>query len=143
MLMRMAAQSARTGSEEFPVPVVTRQTRQKQSLRRAFVEADRPLSPEEALALARHDVPGISMATVYRNIGSLVEEGWLTAVELPGAAPRYEVAGKQHHHHFQCNDCAKVYELTGCEITVTQALPKGFRLTGHEYFLYGTCADCR
>ena len=123
--------------------VATRQTKQKQALRDAFVEADRPLSPDEVLRLAKKQVPGMSIATVYRNIGSLVEDKWLSTVELPGAASRYEVAGKQHHHHFQCNDCAKVYELSGCELPAKTNLPKGFRVTGHEFFLYGTCADCR
>ncbi len=120
-----------------------RQTKQKQALRNAFTEADRPLSPDEALRIAKESVPGMSLATVYRNIGNLVEEKWLVAVELPGAAARYEVAGKKHHHHFQCDTCEKVYELAGCEMPVKPTLPKGFRVTGHEFFLYGTCADCR
>ena len=125
------------------MPIIPRQTRQKQAIRDAFTQADRPLSPEEVLALARKDVSAMSIATIYRNIGSLVEEQWLTVVALPGAAPRYEVAGKQHHHHFQCNDCEKVYELSGCEFAIKPQLPKGFRVTGHEFFLYGICADCR
>ncbi|MGI4854971.1 MAG: Fur family transcriptional regulator [Janthinobacterium lividum] len=125
------------------MPAATRQTKQKQALRDAFVEADRPLSPEEVLALAKQRVPGMSIATVYRNVGALVEDKWLAMVELPGAAPRYEIAGKQHHHHFQCNDCEKVYELAGCDLPLRPSLPRGFRVTGHEFFLYGTCADCR
>lgn len=123
--------------------VIPRQTRQKQAIRNSFTQADRPLGPEEVLTLAKANVAGMSIATVYRNIGSLVEEGWLTAVALPGTSPRYEVAGKKHHHHFQCNDCEKVYELSGCDIAVTPQLPKGFRMTGHDFFLYGTCAECR
>lgn len=122
---------------------LTRQTKQKQALRDAFVEADRPLSPDEALHLAKRHVPGMSIATVYRNIGSLVEDKWLTTVDLPGAASRYEVAGKQHHHHFRCTDCEKVFELAGCDLPARPMLPKGFRVTGHEIFLYGSCADCR
>ena len=125
------------------MPAATRQTKQKQALRDAFVEADRPLSPEEVLRMARASVPGMSIATVYRNVGSLVEDKWLAVVELPGAAPRYEVAGKQHHHHFQCNNCEKVYELSGCDLPMEPCLPGGFHVTGHELFLYGTCADCR
>ena len=125
------------------MPIIPRQTRQKHAIRDSFVKADRPLSPEEVLTLARKNVSGMSIATVYRNIGSLVEEGWLAAVALPGASARYEVAGKKHHHHFQCNDCEKVYELSGCDFAVKTLLPKGFRMTGHEFFLYGTCAECR
>ncbi len=125
------------------MPANLRNTRQKAALRTAFLEADRPLSPDEVLRLAHQQVPGMSIATVYRNIGSLVNDGWLTPIELPGAPARYEVAGKQHHHHFQCNACEKVYELHGCEMPFHLGLPNGFEVSGHEFFLYGTCTDCR
>ena len=124
------------------MPAEIRNTRQKQAIRNAFTEADRPLSPDEALGYAKTDVPRVSLATVYRNITSLVEKGWLTRVDLPGQPSRYEVAGKKHHHHFHCNDCGKVFELGECEGLPKAKLPRGFRATGHEIFLYGSCADC-
>ena len=83
--------------------VQPRKTRQKEAIRTAFLTADRPLSPEETLAYAQQQVDGISIATVYRNIGALVEDKWLMPVEIPGESTRYEVAGKEHHHHFHCN----------------------------------------
>jgi Fur family ferric uptake transcriptional regulator len=120
-----------------------RNTKQKEAIRAAFVDADRPLSPEETLASAKEEVDGISLATVYRNINALVADQWLVPVDIPGQATRYEVAGKAHHHHFQCNDCGKLFELAGCEIQVKPKLPRGFLATGHEFFVYGTCAECR
>ncbi len=125
------------------MPIQIRNTRQKEAIRTTFTEAGRPLSPEETLRAAQRRVKRISLATIYRNIGSLVEDQWLTPVEIPGDVTRYEVAGKAHHHHFQCRDCSKVYELEGCDIALKPKLPRGFRATGHEFFLYGTCADCR
>jgi Fur family ferric uptake transcriptional regulator len=119
-----------------------RHTRQKEAIRKAFIEADRPLSLEEALASAQENHSGLGIATVYRNIKSLVEEGWLTPVEIPGDSPRYEIAGKKHHHHFHCNDCGKLYELEDCVEYIKPKLPRGFRATGHEFFLYGICATC-
>lgn len=119
-----------------------RNTRQKEAIRAAFAEHDRPLSPPEALLAAQGRVPGVSVATVYRNIHALVEEGWLTPVEVPGQGTRYEVAGKEHHHHFQCTECGKTFELSGCELQARPNLPRGFQLTGHEIFLYGSCAAC-
>lgn len=123
--------------------VQQRNTRQKEAIRRAFIEADRPLSPEETFSSAREQVEGISLATVYRNINALVADTWLTPVEIPGQATRYEVSGKEHHHHFQCKGCGKLFELEGCEIQVKPKLPRGFVATSHEFFVYGTCAECR
>ncbi|MGI4826699.1 MAG: Fur family transcriptional regulator [Janthinobacterium lividum] len=122
--------------------VRARKTKQKDAIRAAFLIADRPLSPEETLKHAKESVAGISIATVYRNIGTLLEEHWLTCVSVPGETDRYEVAGKEHHHHFRCTTCGKVFEMPGCSVQYRQDLPVGFHVTGHEFFLFGVCADC-
>jgi Fur family transcriptional regulator, ferric uptake regulator len=120
----------------------TRNTRQKDAIRAAFVNADRPLSPDEAFSFAQKQVDALSIATVYRNISSLVEDGWLAAVAVPGGVARYEVAGKAHHHHFQCKICGTVHELEGCDIDARPKLPRGFKYTGHDMFVYGVCPAC-
>jgi Fur family ferric uptake transcriptional regulator len=125
----------------MPQPI-QRNTRQKQAIRDAFIEADRPLSPEEVLAAAQHDYETLGIATVYRNIKSLLAEDWLDPVSLPGQATRYEVAGKAHHHHFHCRKCGRMYELGNCNGTVLPRPPRGFRVAGHELLLYGDCARC-
>lgn len=106
------------------------------------MRANRPLGPEEVLRSARQLQSRLGIATVYRNIQALVEERWLQPVEVPGNTTRYEVAGKEHHHHFHCNQCGRLFDLEGCVAEVTPKLPKGFRATGHEFFLYGVCAEC-
>lgn len=119
-----------------------RNTRQKAAIREVFEASDRPMSPQEVLADASARIEGMGLATVYRNIKALVEEGWLTPVDLPGEAPRYEVSGKEHHHHFHCQACDKVFELPGCSLTAKPALPKGFVAVSHEIVVYGLCALC-
>jgi Fur family ferric uptake transcriptional regulator len=127
----------------MPTVPQTRNTRQKDAIRAAFLDADRPLSPEEALAFAQKQVKAVSIATIYRNIASLVEDQWLTPVDVPGQATRYEVAGKAHHHHFQCTHCNTVHELAGCAMQTRPKLPRGFTYASHEFFVYGTCAACK
>jgi Fur family ferric uptake transcriptional regulator len=124
------------------MPIQPRNTKQKDAIRGAFTQADRPLSHEEALKLAQESVDGLSIATIYRNINLLVEEKWLTPVEIPGDTTRYEVSGKEHHHHFQCNLCGKLFDLQGCGIELKAKLPRGFKTTGHEFFVYGLCSAC-
>lgn len=119
-----------------------RNTRQRGAIRRALQRADRPLSPNEVLAEARTEVGGLGIATVYRNIRALVDEGWLATVELPGEVARYELGGKAHHHHFHCRTCDRVFEVEGCPGSLQSLVPRGFALDGHEVVLYGTCAEC-
>jgi Fur family ferric uptake transcriptional regulator len=73
-----------------------RNTKQKAAIREAFLENDRPLSPDEALKAARLHHPRLGIATVYRNIQALVAEKWLQMVALPGDTARYEISGKKH-----------------------------------------------
>lgn len=120
-----------------------RRTRQREAICRAFEAADRPLKPEEVAQAAAADVPNIGIATVYRNISALVEEGWLTAVEIPGQSSRYELAGKHHHHHFLCRSCQQMFEVEGCLPKLSALTPEGFVLEDHHITLYGLCSECR
>jgi Fur family transcriptional regulator, ferric uptake regulator len=123
--------------------VERRSTRQKAAIRSAFERAARPLSPQEALEIARVDVGGLGIATVYRNIKALLADGWLCSVELPGAMPAYELAGKRHHHHFRCDKCGGVFELNGCVPNINKLAVSGFRVRSHDIVLYGLCRTCR
>lgn len=119
-----------------------RDTRQRRAIRKAFRTLGHPLSPQEVLETARTDVEGLGIATVYRNLRSLQDDGWLEPVELPGEPARYEMAGKGHHHHFHCRGCDRVYEVEGCPGNLRDITPTGFELEDHEFVLYGRCDSC-
>jgi Fur family ferric uptake transcriptional regulator len=119
-----------------------RTTRQRESIRQVFAETDRPLGPQEVLEAAQTYIPGLGIATVYRTLKALTEEGWLIPVELPGESQRYEIAGKGHHHHFRCRACDRVFETSGCVPNLQRLVPSGFQLDRHEVVLYGTCETC-
>ena len=119
-----------------------RNTAQRRAIHRVIEEAGRPVGPPEIFQLARELAPGLGIATVYRCINRLLDEGAIVAVDLPGEAPRYEMAGKDHHHHFRCNACNKVFDLLTCADQFTNLAPAGFHLESHEVFLFGKCGDC-
>ena len=120
----------------------SRDTKQRRAIRAAFLANDRPLDPNKVLELAAGDHSGLGIATVYRNIKILLDEGWLAVVELPGEVAHYELAGKAHHHHFHCRTCGKVFELNACLPNVQTLAPPGFEVAGHDLLLFGACQDC-
>jgi len=120
-----------------------RSTRQQRAIREVFEQSERPLATEEVMAEAERLIGSIGIATVYRGIRALIADGFVTPVELPGYAPLYERAGKGHHHHFICTSCERAFELEGCETDIRAKIPRGFRVTGHDVTLYGSCATCR
>lgn len=119
-----------------------RSTRQRRAIRRVLLETRRPLSPREILELARRQVPSLGLATVYRNLRALVEEGAVVPVALPGEPLRYEAAGAGHHHHFLCRGCGRAFELPGCRLEADLDLPPGFSAEDHDVVVYGRCPDC-
>lgn len=119
-----------------------RQTPQRDAIRSLFTPDGDPLSPQELLEQASRDVPKLSIATVYRTIRSLEELGEIVPVELPGEPARYELAGKDHHHHFVCESCGRVFDVDACPGNLTNMTPDGFKLTRHDITLYGLCGQC-
>lgn len=119
-----------------------RNTRQRTAIREAIAQAGRPLSPQEVLAAAQQSAPGLSIATVYRNLRALLDEGQLRSVLLPGESARYEAPGGGHHHHFQCLQCQRVFEVHACPGNLAAMAPAGFTVEDHDLTLYGRCADC-
>lgn len=78
-------------------------TKQGTAILEVIKVAGRPLLSQEVFDLYSSKVSGIWIATVYRNIKSLLEQGAIQEVFLPRENPRYEVAdsGHDHHHHFK------------------------------------------
>ena len=119
-----------------------RNTVQRRAIHKVLEQTGRPMGPPEIYEAAKEHAPGLGIATVYRTIKRLLDDGFLTQVELPGEAPRYEMAGKGHHHHFRCSICKRVFDLQGCPGAFKQILPRGFSLEAHEIYLFGRCVEC-
>jgi Fur family ferric uptake transcriptional regulator len=120
-----------------------RRTRQREAIQEVFRDHDRPLRPEQVHEHARRRCPGLGMATVYRTLKSLLEAGWLVGLSVPDVGRVYERAHKGHHHHFCCRRCGEVYEFPGCPLDERAVEHEGFRVDGHELFLFGLCRRCR
>lgn len=125
---------------------MARRTLQRRAILRALRDAPGPLTPQEVHRRARGEHEGLGLATVYRNIARLEDEGDLVAVYLPNEVTRYEPAGRGHHHHFRCLGCERVFELDAeCPVDGLRGttLPGGFTVEDHDLVLYGRCAGCR
>ncbi len=120
---------------------MVRTTQQGKAIYNALVNSGRPLSVSEVFELAKNEVIGLGVATVYRNLKALQEEGRITQVDLPGQPPRWEVP-TSHHHHFLCRTCDKLFEIHACPDNIRRLLPEGYILEEHDLLLRGECDIC-
>ena len=90
------------------------------------------------------DLDGLSRATVYRTLETLVELDLAARIAHPGAALRYDPKAWRHHH-LVCEGCGAVLdvELPGLELP---PLPKssaaGFVVRDWSVQFTGRCASC-
>ncbi len=119
-----------------------RKTKQRDAVRAVLAAAERPLSIDELLKAASRRVDGLGIATVYRAVALLLDDDWIEAVEIPGEPPRYERTDKGHHHHFQCQECDRTFDIAGCLDNLRKLAPSKFRVKEHSVTLYGLCASC-
>lgn len=121
----------------------TRSTRQRDVITRIMQAAQGPLAVADVLDRARSDLPGLGIATVYRTLKLLTDQGRIHPVTLDGET-LYEASGQGHHHHFSCQDCGRVFTLHTCPVALPSGTvyPGGFIVRAHEVTLYGQCPDC-
>jgi len=121
-----------------------RRTRQGNAVRTALRVAERPLTPSEIHVLASKEFQGLGLATAYRHIRSLAEEGDLVGVDYPGQPTRYEWADGRDKPHFSCRCCNKLFalDLPQADDLPDLDLPPGYLVQGGEIILYGLCPAC-
>jgi len=119
-----------------------RTTQQRIAILNSLQNSGRPLSVNEILASAKNSVGGLGIATVYRNLKALLSESKVKRVELPGQSPRWEMVPEDHHHHFLCRTCDKLFEIHACPEDITRLLPDGYILEAHDILLHGQCDAC-
>ena len=66
----------------------------------------------------------------------------ISEVLSAGSTVRYEVNAKNHHHHFWCRICDRVFKVEGCPGQLNFLPPKGFKAEIHEVMFRGICATC-
>ena len=81
-----------------------RNTIQKQLVLDAVFRLANHPTAEEVYAEVARSHPTVSKATVYRNLGSLSEDGLLRHIKMPGGADRFDHMLLEHHHII-CTQC--------------------------------------
>ncbi|MEO8592966.1 MAG: Fur family transcriptional regulator [Candidatus Solibacter sp.] len=94
------------------------------------------------LAVNRKD-PRASRATVYNNLRSLEKAGLVREVSSQGKAARYD-ANLHRHHHFICEQCGKVEDISWFDLPVSAAgaVLAGRDVSNYEIVFRGACLGC-
>lgn len=83
--------------------------------------------------------------TVFRIINRLTKEGIITPIQFGEGKFRYEHSERGDHHHFVCENCGNIIDVSDCNINKLQKTlqKKGLLINRHSLEFFGLCGDCR
>ena len=73
-----------------------RATIQRDAIRKTLINSPRPLNVDEILAAGQVNVPNLGIATVYRNIKTMLEKGEIRAISGAGIPDCYVAMDKSN-----------------------------------------------
>lgn len=90
--------------------------------------------------------PSLSLATVYKNIILMVEQGVLVEVPITGQKAKYELV-KDDHIHLVCTECGEVedkpHDSRADALFNSMTKHENFVLSKQQINLYGVCSHCQ
>lgn len=119
-------------------------TEQRGAVHRFLSGTDTHPTAEDVFHGVREDLPAISLATVYKNLETLVGCGMAIKLTWSDGSSRYD-GRTDPHHHARCNRCGVVMDVPGNappEIVADAETFPGFHVTGYRLELTGFCASC-
>ena len=120
-------------------------TEQRAAVFRYLASTDVHPTADEVFLAVRKDLPGISLATVYKSLETLVGCGLAVKLTFADHSARYD-GRTDPHHHARCVVCGCVADIPGeipaGEIETLRARAESFTVTGYRLELSGYCSTC-
>ena len=122
-----------------------RQTWQREAVRDALSTSEGFVSAQSLHSSLRETGSSIGLATVYRALADLAEEGEADSLQQEGESLYRACTPGSHHHHLICRSCGLTVEIEADEVEEwarTIAAKHGFTEPNHIVDVFGLCANC-
>lgn len=86
----------------------------------------------------------ISLATLYRNLNQLAENGVIKKIDGLETSSHYD-HNIHEHYHFICEKCKRVFDVSSdvaVDVVKKTEQETGFLVKNHDIILSGICKDC-
>jgi len=124
-----------------------KQTEQRDTILRAFLDTREHLSTDELYRIVKKRDETIGFTTVYRTLKLLAECGLASEVAFHDGVARYEaVYNRRNHHHMVCTECGSSVEFFSPEIERIEreiGRKNRYLTKRHTFQIYGVCEACQ
>ncbi len=94
--------------------------------------------------LLKKELPSLSLATVYRNLNQLAENGMIRKIEGLDGAIHFD-HNLEKHYHFICTKCNKVYDVpydVAPDLADKVSAQTGLIIENYDISFKGICPEC-
>ncbi len=123
-----------------------RRTRQRAAVDEVLDQSDDFISAQDLHAALRSKGADVGLATVYRTLQALADDGRVDVLRNAGGEAVYRrCARDEHHHHLVCRACGATVEVTGPAVerwASSVAGRHGYVDVSHTVEIFGTCPSC-
>ncbi len=122
-----------------------RNTKQREEVWRALERNPGFVSAQELHQALRDLGSTIGLATVYRTLNALADEGNVDALTREGEN-LYRACSPGHHHHIICRECGRTKEIEASAVEAwakAVAAEHGYADPQHIVDIFGTCGACQ
>lgn len=123
-----------------------RVTKQRLAVSAALDELADFVSTQELHRILQERGTSVSLATSYRILQSLADEGLVDVLRnAEGEAVYRRCAATGHHHHLLCRNCGKAVEVEAPAVEAWAARiakDHGFTAVEHTVEIFGLCPEC-
>lgn len=88
---------------------------------------------------------GISLATLYRNLNQLAENGIIKKIDGLETSSHFD-HNTHEHYHFICDKCKKVFDIpveVAPDVARKTEKATGFEVKGYDIAIHGICNECK
>lgn len=98
-------------------------------------------SAEDVYRRISRRFPGVSFATVYNTLQSLLSAGQLAEVRIDRSRSRFDPCA-DGHAHLLCTACGAIFDLPYRKPPAPRGAPAGFKVRSCNMEFFGLCRSC-
>ena len=122
-----------------------RMTKQRKLILEVLRNTDSHPTADWIYEQVKKEIPNISLGTVYRNLRLSSEMKKIRVLDFGSSYSRFD-GNPQHHYHFICDNCEKIFDL---DMPVNKKLNErvnnetAFLVKSHRIDFIGLCPECQ
>ncbi|NJK81722.1 MAG: transcriptional repressor [Chloroflexaceae bacterium] len=120
-------------------------TPQREMILDAIANHGEHITAEEVLDVVHIRSQAVNIATIYRTLDFLAQEGLVTRTSFENGRLIYTTHRHGPHIHLVCRSCQQVFEISSdklADLAGIIAAETGFHIDMHHGSLAGWCAEC-